>query len=84
MIDILTGILIVFFLGFVYGLMFGIMIGQRENPNEPKPKSWEAQLHKRWMAGFKAGEKSMAKQMSRRLNYEERYGIMKEDEASHG
>lgn len=74
---------ILFGLGFFYGLMVGTMMGQRENPNEPKPKTWEDQLQRKWMAGFKAGEKLMAKQMSRRLAYEERYGIMKEEEKSH-
>jgi len=75
---------ILFGFGFFNGLMVGTMMGQHENPNEPKPKTWESQLHKKWMAGFKAGEKSMAKQMSRRLAYEERYGIMKEEENTHG
>ena len=57
-------------IGFFGGLNFGVMMGWRDNPNEPKPKNWEHKLHERWMDGFKAGEKSMAKRMSKRLKDE--------------
>ena len=69
--DISVAIWCMFGIGFFGGLHFGVMLGWRDNPNEPKPTSWEDKLHKRWMDGFKAGEKSMAKRMSERLKHEE-------------
>ena len=62
---------IVLFEMFFLGLMIGYEASKRNNPNEPKPTNWEDKLHKRWMDGFKAGEKSMAKRMSERLKHEE-------------
>lgn len=62
---------IVLFEMFFLGLMIGYEASKRNNPNEPKPKNWEHKLHERWMDGFKAGEKSMAKRISKRLKDEE-------------
>lgn len=64
---------------FLLGVMIGFMGGERHDPNAPKPKNWEDKLHKRWMDGFKAGEKSMAKRMSKRLKREEATRLMRED-----
>ena len=64
---------------FILGVMLGYAAGDRQKPNEPKPKDWEDKLHKRWMDGFKAGEKSMAKRMSERLKKEEIVRLMLED-----
>ena len=64
---------------FVSGITIGIIMADRQKPNEPKPKDWEAKLQKRWMDGFKAGEKSMAKRMSERLKSEEIYAAMREE-----
>lgn len=63
---------------FFLGIMLGFMAGERHDPNAPKPKNWEDKLHKRWMDGFKAGEKSMVKRMSERLKREEIYNAMRE------
>lgn len=63
---------------FVSGITIGIIMADRQKPNEPKPKDWEAKLQKRWMDGFKAGEKSMVKRMSERLKSEEIYAAMRE------
>ena len=62
---------VMFGIGFIGGVNYGVMLGWRDNPNEPKPTNWKDKLHKRWMDGFKAGEKSMAKRMSERLKHEE-------------
>jgi len=65
---------------FLLGIMLGFIGGERHDPNAPKPKNWEDKLHKRWMDGFKAGEKSMAKRMSERLKREEVTRLMWEKE----
>ncbi len=70
---------VIFGLGFFGGLMFGVILAARENPNAPKPNDWENKLHDRWMDGFKAGEKSMAKRMTERLKKEEIYAAMREE-----
>ena len=70
---------IVLFEMFFLGLMIGYEASKRNNPNEPKPTNWEDKLHKRWMDGFKAGEKSMAKRMSERLKSEEINRVMWEE-----
>ena len=62
---------IVLFEMFLIGIMIGHAAGERTDPHQPKPKNWEDKLHKKWMEGFKAGEKSMAKRMSERLKHEE-------------
>ena len=64
---------------FLLGIMLGFIGGERHDPNAPKPKNWEDKLHKRWMDGFKAGEKSMAKRMLERLKTEEATRLMWED-----
>ena len=74
-----TGILAMFMIGFFGGLMFGVMMAERQDPNTPKPKSWEDKLHKHWIDGFRAGEKSMAKRMAEKLKREEIYAIMWRD-----
>lgn len=53
------------------GVMIGYMAGERQNPNEPKPKKWEDRLHKEWMKGFQAGEKATLKRVTERLKREE-------------
>lgn len=69
---------IVLFEMFFLGLMIGYEASKRNNPNEPKPTNWEDKLHKRWMDGFKAGEKSMAKRLKNeeinRVMWEEYHG----------
>ena len=70
---------VMFGIGFFGGLHFGVMMGWHDNPNEPKPTNWEDKLHKRWMDGFKAGVKSMAKRMSERLKNEEINRVMWEE-----
>ena len=69
-------VLIFTFEMFFFGLFIGYEMSKRNDPNEPKPKNWEDKLHKRWMDGFKAGEKAMAKRMSERLKKEEITRIM--------
>lgn len=61
---------------FFLGMMLGFMAGERNNPSEPKPKKWEQELHKEFIKGFKAGEKSMAKSMTARLKETEIYRLM--------
>lgn len=56
---------------FVFGIMLGYAAGDRQKPNEPKPKRWEDKLHKEWMKGFRAGENAMLKRVAERLKYEE-------------
>lgn len=72
---------IVLFELFFFGLMVGYEASKRNDPNAPKPTNWEDKLHKRWMDGFKAGEKSMAKRMSARLKDEEILHAMWEDKS---
>ena len=67
---------IVVFELFFFGVMIGYMAGNRENPNEPKPKKWEQELHNEYVKGFRAGEKSMAKSMTARLKETEIYRLM--------
>lgn len=69
---------------FLLGAMLGYMAADRQKPNEPKPKDWEAKLQKRWMDGFKAGEKSMVRRMSTKLKEEEILQAMwgKDDETN--
>ena len=62
---------LIFGYGFFGGLVVGTFMSKRQDPNEPKPDDWERRVQKRWMDGFKAGEKSMAKRMSERLKHEE-------------
>lgn len=70
---------IVLFEMFFFGLFMGYECSKRNDPNEPKPKNWEDKLHKNWMDGFKAGEKSMAKRMFERLKKEEIIRAMLEE-----
>lgn len=70
---------IVLFEMFFMGIMIGHAAGERNDPHQPKPKNWEDKLHKKWMEGFKAGEKSMAKRMSERLKNEEINRVMWEE-----
>ena len=74
---------IILFEMFFLGLMVGYEASKHNDPNEPKPKDWEDKLHKRWMDGFKAGEKSMAKRMAKRLKKEEITRLMWEDSDKH-
>lgn len=56
---------------FVFGIMLGYAAGDRQKPNEPKPKKWEDKLHNEWMKGFRAGEKATLKRFAERLKREE-------------
>lgn len=56
---------------FIFGVMLGYAAGDRQKPNEPKPKRWEDKLQKEWMKGFRAGEKATLKRVAERLKYEE-------------
>lgn len=56
---------------FIMGMWFGGLMARSDNPNEPKPKNWDAKLRNEWMKGFKAGEKSMMNRMSSKLKDEE-------------
>jgi hypothetical protein len=56
---------------FILGITIGYVAGDRQKPNEPKPKRWDVKLHNEWMKGFRAGEKTTLKRVAERLNHEE-------------
>ena len=70
---------VVLFEMFLFGLMVGHEASKHDNPNEPKPKNWEYKLHKQWMKGFEAGEKSMTKRAFERLKNEQIIREMMDD-----
>lgn len=56
---------------FMLGIMLGYAAGDRQKPNEPKPKNWDDKLNKAWMKGYRVGEKATLKRVAERLKYEE-------------
>lgn len=61
------------------GIMTGYHCNPSKSPYEPKPNNIDEIEHKAWMRGFKAGENSMMKRLSKRLKEEEIYTEMREN-----
>lgn len=61
------------------GIMMGYQSSSSKNPYEPKPRNIDEIKHNAWIRGFKAGEESIMKRLSKRLKEEEIYTEMREN-----